>query len=109
MELASPPIVWGPNQFPGFLPANTEVLPDRGHRRPPYLAGRRNLGYGGNDRTLFTTVLTYKWTERLLQVIETDQAFEQNVPGLGPGGTRQNAEWYSFGNWFLYQLTRATS
>ena len=33
-----------------------------------------------------------------------NKAFENNVPGLGRGGTNQNASWYSFGNWFLYQF-----
>jgi hypothetical protein len=70
----------------------------------PLLAGRKNLGYGSNDRTLFTTVLTHKWNDKLTQVIETDQAFENNVPGFGPGGTNTNASWYSFGNWFLYSF-----
>jgi hypothetical protein len=96
-------MVWGPNQFPNFLPANTRVVPT-GATPPPFLAGRRNLGYGANDRTLFTTVLTHKWSDKLTQVIETDQAIEKNVPGTGPGGTNQDAEWYSFGNWFLYQF-----
>ncbi len=95
--------VQGPNQFPNFLPANTPIVPT-GATPTPFLAGRRNLGYGGNNRSLFTTVLTHKWGDKLTQVMETDQGFEQNVPGLGPGGTNQNESWYSFGNWFLYDF-----
>lgn len=93
----------GPNQFPHFLPANTVVVPT-GATPPPYLAGRRNAGYGGNWRTTFTTVFTYKWTDTFTQVLETDQSIEKNIPGTGPGGTAQDAEWYSFGNWFLWQF-----
>ncbi|HWE40181.1 MAG TPA: outer membrane beta-barrel protein [Isosphaeraceae bacterium] len=97
--------VQGQDQFPNFLPANTLVVPT-GATTPPYLAGRANIGYGGNWRMLFTTVVTYKWNEKLTQVIETDQSRESNIPGIGPGGTAQNAAWYSFGNWFLYSLCK---
>jgi hypothetical protein len=95
----------GPNQFPRFLPANTVVVPT-GTTPPPYLAGRRNAGYGGNWRTTFTTVFTYKWSDTFTQVLETDESIEKNVPGFGPGGTSNDAEWYSFGNWFLWQFCK---
>jgi hypothetical protein len=96
-------MVWGPNQFPTFLPANTPV-PPIGAPSPPFLAGRRNLGYGSNDRTLFSVVLAQSWTDRLLQVVETDEGFERDVPGIGPGGTPRDASWYGLGNWFLYSF-----
>ncbi|MHB1556095.1 MAG: outer membrane beta-barrel protein [Isosphaeraceae bacterium] len=98
--------VWGPNQFPRFLPGNQPLYPT-GYVNIPSLAGRPNPGYAGNDRTLFTTVFTYKWTEKLTQVIESDQGWELNVPGLasnGKNGASRTAEWFSIGNWFLYQL-----
>ena len=99
-------IIAGPNQYPNFngpgtqiiLPGNTDVL------NPGFQAGRRNLGYGGNDRYLMTNVLTHKWNDKLTQVLENDDAYESNVPGIGAGGTSKNASWYSFGNWFLYQF-----
>lgn len=97
--------VQGPQQQPNFLPANTLIAPT-GAPPVPYLARRANINYGNDYRTLFTTVLSHKWSDRFTQVIETDQAIEKNVPGLGPGGTSQNAEWYSFGNWFLWDLYR---
>jgi hypothetical protein len=93
--------IFGPNQYPRFLNANNPiVLP--GNTPPPFEAGRRNLGYGSNSRLLFTTVFTYKWTDKLTQVMETDQGFENNIPGTGADGTNLNNSWYSFGNWFLY-------
>lgn len=94
---------FGPNQFPRFLPEGTSIYPF-GTTPVPFQAGRRNTGYGGNWRTLFTTVLSYQWTDSLTQVMETDQGFEDNVPGIGPGGTAMNAEWYGFANWFLWQF-----
>lgn len=98
--------VWGPDQYPRFLPANQPIYPT-GYINIPSLAGLPNPGYAHNDRTLFTTVITHKWTEKLTQVVETDQAWELNVPGLASGGANgapRTAEWFSIGNWFLYQL-----
>ena len=74
---------------------------------PPQFAGKTNPGYNSNDRGLFTTVLTHKWSDKLTQVMETDQAWETNVPfalGNTDGFNRHNAQWYSFGNWFLYSF-----
>ncbi|WP_435015548.1 outer membrane beta-barrel protein [Tundrisphaera sp. TA3] len=99
----------GPNQFPLFLPAGqnplypTGVIPP-----PPAFAGKRNPGYNSNERFLFTTVLTHKWTDKLTQVMEVDNGWETNVPfalGNTNGFNRQNAQWYGFGNWFLYQFS----
>ncbi len=99
-------VIAGPNQYPNFngprtqiiLPGNTDVL------NPGFQAGRRNIGYGGNDRFLITNVLTHKYNDKLTQVLENDDAYESNIPGIGIGGTSKNASWYSFGNWFLYQF-----
>ena len=98
--------VWGPNQFNTFLPANQNPIYPTGVIPPPaQFAGQRNPGYNSNDRGLFTTVLTHKWNDKLTQVLESDQAWETNVPfalGNTDGFNRHNAQWYSFGNWFLY-------
>jgi hypothetical protein len=96
--------IWGPNQFPHFLPANTQ-LNLSGYTIPPYLAGLRNINYGSNNRISFTNVFTYKWSDKLTQVIENDDSFENNLPGYGVGGIPNNNSWYSFGNWFLYSFT----
>ena len=96
----------GPNQFPIFLPAGQNPLYPTGVVPPPaQFAGKRNPGYNSNQRFLFTTVLTHKWSDKLTQVLEVDQAWETNVPfalGNNDGFNRQNAQWYGFGNWFLY-------
>ena len=103
--------VWGPNQFPRQLPNGQSIYPT-GYVNIPSLAGAPNRGYSANDRVLFTSVLSHKWTDKLTQVVESDQAQEQNVPGLGApvvngvvqNGTSKDASWYSFGNWFLYKF-----
>ncbi len=100
--------IFGPNQFPTFLPGNTTPIYPTGSIPPPaQFAGKSNPGYNSNDRGLFTTVLTHKWNDRLTQVLETDQGWETNVPfalGNTGGFNRHNAQWYSFGNWFLYKF-----
>jgi hypothetical protein len=97
--------IFGPNQYPYnsgpsqiYFPGSTNMVV------PTYEAGRRNPNYASNWRTMFTTVLTYKWTDKLTQVMETDEGFETNIPGIGVDGTNSNESWYSFGNWFLYQF-----
>ena len=98
--------VWGPNQFPSQLPGNQQIYPT-GYVNVPSIAGLTNPGYHRNDRTLFTTVGTHQWTDKLTQVMETDQGWERSIPGLGSGGANgqpRSATWFSYGNWFLYQL-----
>jgi hypothetical protein len=104
--------VWGANQFPRFLPGNQQIYPT-GYINVPSAAGFENPGYNNNYRLLFTTVLTHKWTDKLTQVIETDQGMERNVPGLASNivdgvvqtTAAKSQQWQSFGNWFLYQIT----
>ena len=99
--------VWGPDQFPHFLAANQPIYPT-GYINIPGLARRPDPGYASNERTLFTTVITHKWNEKLTQVVEADQAWELNVPGLASGGRNgasRTAEWFGLCNWFLYQFT----
>ena len=91
----------GPNQVDRFLQPNQSiVLP--GNTLPPYLPGRRNINYGNSWRGSITNVFSYKWSDKLTQVLENDDSYENNIPGYGPGGTNANDQWYSFGNWFLY-------
>jgi Putative beta-barrel porin-2, OmpL-like. bbp2 len=100
--------IYGPDQFPTFLPlSQNPSYPIGSIPPPPQFAGKTNPGYRSNGRGLFTTVLSYKWSDKLTQVMETDQAWETNVPfalGNTDGFNRHNAQWYSFGNWFLYNF-----
>jgi hypothetical protein len=98
-------VVAGPNQFPRFLPTSTAIQPTGTPTTPPQYSGRVDPYYAGTYRTLFTTVLTHKWNDKLTQVMETDQGWEPNVPFTGGKIGRFNENWYSFGNWFLYQFT----
>jgi hypothetical protein len=104
--------VWGPDQFPSFLPANQPIYPT-GYINVPSVAGLNNPGYHRDDRTLFTLVYTRKWTGMLNQVIGTGAGMERAIPGLGAplvDGVPQNAQakydtWYGFVNTFLYSFT----
>jgi hypothetical protein len=93
--------VVGPDQLPRFPPANTPFFPT-GTTPPPFLASRRNLGYGSNPRTYFSTVLTQNWTDRFTEALQADQILDKNTPGFGPGGTPHDTAWYSLVHWFLY-------
>ncbi len=104
-------MVWGPNQFPTFLGANEQIYP-AGYINIPSAAGQPNPGYSRNMRTLFSTVLQHRWTDRLAQVVQVDAAWEQNIPGLADGGATTapaNDAWYAIGNWMLYELTEQTT
>jgi hypothetical protein len=104
--------VWGPNQFPSFLPANQPIYPT-GYINVPSVAGLNNPGYHRNDRTLFAIVYSHAWDDKLKQVIGTGGAAERAIPGLGAPlleGIPQNAKpnydtWYAFVNMFLYNFT----
>ncbi len=78
--------IFGPDQYPRFLPTNTNLYPT-GYSPNGFQAGQPNPLYGGNKRTMFTEVFTYKWSDTFTQVMETDQGHDPNVPGWGPGGT----------------------
>ena len=93
--------IFGPNQYPRFLQPNTQIIL-LGNTIPPYEAGRRNPGYASNWRSSITNVFSYKWTDKLTQVVENDDSYETNIPGSGTDGTNRNDSWYSLGNWFLY-------
>ncbi len=97
--------VWGPDQFPSFIPPGQNIQPTGTPVTPPQFAGVRNTYYSHAYRNMFTSVLTHKWSDKLTEVMETDQGWEQNVPFVNGKLRRQDVGWYSFGNWFLYQLT----
>jgi hypothetical protein len=96
--------VWGPDQFPSFIPPGQNVQPTGTPVTPPQFAGVSNTYYSHAYRNLFTTVITHKWSDKLTQVVETDQGWEQAVPFVNGQLRRQDVGWYSIGNWFLYQF-----
>jgi hypothetical protein len=103
--------VWGPNQFPSFLPADQPIYPT-GYINVPTVAGLNNPGYHRNDRTLFTLVYSHKWGDKVTQVTGTGAGMERAIPGLGAplvDGVPQNAlpkydTWYGFVNMFSYRF-----
>jgi len=93
----------GPSQFPRFLPPTLVPFPTGTVPIPP-LVGRRNPDYSRDIRTLVTSVVGHEWTNNFTTIVETDLGYEDNIPGLGPGGTGRNTSWYGAAGWFLYDL-----
>ncbi len=93
----------GPDQLPRFAPANAPYLPT-GVISPIAFAGRPNPNYIHNNRFYACTHVIHKWTDKLTQVMQTDQIYDPNVLGLGPDNTARSGSWFSFVNWFLYEV-----
>jgi hypothetical protein len=93
----------GPNQFPRFFRQGYNLTLN-GVTPPPFLAGRRNLAYSVNNAFLFTGVLIHEWTDKFTVIVENDEGVESNIPGLGPGGSTTNSQWYGLAGWFLYKF-----
>ena len=90
------------NVFPRFF--NTQI------EGGPAVALQANDAFTNDRLNLWTTVLSYQWNDKLTQVLETDQALEEGLPlqattgGVPTLSRSGNANWYSFGNWFLYEF-----
>ena len=63
--------------------------------------------FRSKDTVLFTEVVSHEWTDAFSTILEADQAFQNAVPGIGPGGQPQNASWYGTSGWMMYELTEA--
>ena len=68
---------------------------------PPALAGKINPLYAHHPRTLFDTVVTHKWNDRLTQASEAFFIIDTDVVQTN-GNVLREASWYGYANWFLY-------
>jgi hypothetical protein len=92
------------DQLPRFPPADAPYVPV-GVPSPPFMAGQVNPYYNRSGRGYIVGVLTYKWTDKLTQALETDHVFDQIILGYGRDPlVPHSAAYHSFGNWFLYQF-----
>jgi hypothetical protein len=93
------------NQLPRFPPADATFVPG-GIPPPPFLSGRRNPFYNRSGRGYVVGVLTYKWTDKLTEAIQTDHVFDQITLGFSPTPyVPHSAAYYLFAHWFLYNFT----
>ena len=70
----------GPNQYPRFLSAEhrrSSCSATRSRRTRPAAATSATAATG---RISFTNVFSYKWTDKLTQVIETDESYREQHP-----------------------------
>ena len=82
------------------------VFPDEvnGVPTPPQLIDNPRLPQRNSNTTLFTTVLTHKWTDDLTMVIESDLAIANHLAPLLPSMPQGHASYYGLAGWLLYQL-----
>lgn len=92
------------DQLPIFPPANTPYLPVGVPSN--FLSGRPNPFYNKSMRGYIVGVLTYKWTPKLTQALETDHVYDPQILGYGSNPyVPRSAAYHGFVNWFLYQIT----
>ncbi len=92
------------DQLPKFPPANSPYLPVGVPSN--FLPGRVNPFYDRSARGYIVGVLTYKWTSRLTQAVETDHVFDPQILGYGRDPyVPHSAAYHGLVNWFLYQIT----
>jgi hypothetical protein len=93
------------DQLPRFPPADATYVPD-GIPPPPFLAGRRNPFYNKAGRGYAVAVATYKWSDKLIEALQTDHVFDQMTLGFSPTPyIPKSAAYHIFAHWFLYQFT----
>jgi len=93
----------GPDQLPYFPPADTQ-FPVPGFPPPPYMAGKRNVGYTHRPRYYNSFMISHHWNDQLTEVFESDFVIDVDSPGFGVDGTPQTTSVYGFVHWLLYDF-----
>ena len=93
----------GPDQLPNFPPANAQ-FPVPGFPPPPFMAGKRNVGYTHRPRYFHSFMISHHWTDRLTEVFENDFVIDVDSPGFGVDGTPRTTSLYGFVHWLLYDF-----
>ena len=98
--------VWGPNQFPSFIPPGQNIQPTGTPVTPPQFAGVRNTYYSNAYRNMFTSVLTHKWSDKLHRGLRdlTRAGSRTCRSSTAKAQAGRTSAAYSVGNWFLYQF-----
>jgi hypothetical protein len=92
------------DQLPIFPPPNAPYLPV-GVPGPGFLSRRPNPFYNKSRRAYLVGVVTYKWTAKLTEAVETAHVFDPEI--LGYGGdpyVAHSAAYHTVVHWFLYQI-----
>ena len=93
----------GPDQLPYFPRADAQ-FPVPGFPPPPYMAGKRNVGYTHRPRYYNSFMISHRWIERLNEVFEADFVIDVDSPGFGVNGTPQTTYIFGFVHWLLYDF-----
>ncbi|MBX6316136.1 MAG: outer membrane beta-barrel protein, partial [Isosphaeraceae bacterium] len=93
-----------PDQLPRFPARDVPYLPV-GVPFIPSLAGQPNPFYSKSFRAYVVGVLTYKWTAKLTQAVESAHVWDPEILGFGQTPlTPNSAAYHSIVNWFLYDF-----
>ena len=92
----------GPDQLP-YFPRRTQ-FPVPGFPPPPFMAGKRNVGYTHRPRYFHSFMISHHWTDRLTEAFENDFVIDVDSPGFGVDGTTHTTSIYGFVHWLLYDF-----
>ena len=93
----------GPDQFP-YFPREDAQFPLPGFPPPPYMAGKRNVGYTHRPRYYNSSLLSHRWSDRLNEVFEGDFVIDTDSPGFGVNGAPKTTYIFGFVHWLLYDF-----
>ena len=77
---------WGPDQLPRFAAADAPYVPTVTTPPSAALAGQVNPFYATSYRNFYSFVLTHQWSDKLVDVAETDQIYEPRIIGFSTNG-----------------------
>lgn len=96
---------WVADQLPRFPAANTPLVPTATTPPNPILAGRANPFYASSIRNFYSLVVTHQWTDKLVEVAETDQIYDPKIIGFSLNGKPSSIYYAGLVHWFLYNFT----
>jgi len=86
----------GPNAAPRFLPGRTP---------PGFRPGQEDPLANHSTRSALIASLSCDWTERVSQAFELTAGWEDQVPGVGRFGLRDQAQWFGGATWLTWTPT----
>jgi hypothetical protein len=100
---------WGPDQLPRFAAADAPYVPTATTPPSAALAGKVNPYYASSWRNFYSLVITHQWSDKLLEVAETDHVYDPKIIGFSTNGQPSSIYYAGLVHWFLYTFTEKVS